>query len=82
MNFDVIIVGGSFAGLSAGLYLARARRNVLVLDSGEPRNRYSSHSHGVFALDGQPGSELLEVGRSQLSKYPTATLLHKKATHV
>lgn len=82
MNFDVIIVGGSFAGLSAALYLARARRNVLVLDSGEPRNRYTSHSHGVFALDGQPGSELLEVGRSQLLEYPTATLLHKKATHV
>ena len=82
MNFDVIIVGGSFAGLSAALYLARARRKVLVLDSGEPRNRYSSHSHGVFALDGQPGSELLKGGRSQLSEYPTATLLHKKATRV
>jgi len=82
MNFDVIIVGGSFAGLSAALQLARARRNVLILDSGEPRNRYSSYSHGVFALDGRPGSELLEVGRSQLSEYPTATLLHNKATHV
>lgn len=57
-------------------------RNVLVLDSGEPRNRFSSHSHGVFALDGQPGAELLKVGRSQLLEYPTATLLHKKATRV
>jgi thioredoxin reductase len=82
MHFDVIIIGGSFAGLSAALTLARARRNVLVVDSGEPRNRYSSHSHGVFALDGQPGSELLKVGRSQLSEYPTATLLHKTATRL
>lgn len=81
-NFDVIIVGGSFAGLSAALYLARARRRVLVLDSGEPRNRYSSHSHGVFALDGQPGSELLKVGQSQLAKYATATLMHNKVTDI
>ena len=42
-SIDVIIIGGSFAGLSAALYLARARRSVLVLDSREPRNRYSSH---------------------------------------
>jgi thioredoxin reductase len=82
VNFDVIIIGGSFAGLSAALYLARARRNVLVLDSGEPRNRYSSHSHGVFALDGKPSSELLKVGQSQLQEYPTRTFMHKKVNQV
>lgn len=79
---DVIIIGGSFAGLSAALYLARARRNVLVLDNGDPRNRYSAHSHGVFALDGQSGSQLLESARSQLLKYPTAKFLTRTATRV
>jgi thioredoxin reductase len=79
---DVIIIGGSFAGLAASLSLARARRNVLVLDSEEPRNTYSSHSHGVFALDGRPGSELLKLGRSQLLEYPTAKFLRMKVTQV
>lgn len=71
-EYDAIVVGGSFAGLSAALYLARARRTVLVLDSGAPRNRFAAHSHGVFALDGRPGSELLRTARAQLEAYPTA----------
>jgi thioredoxin reductase len=79
---DVIIIGGSFAGLAAALYLARARREVLVLDSGEPRNRYSAHSHGVFALDGQPGVDLIKTARSQLLAYPTAKFLTKRVTQV
>lgn len=79
---DVIIIGGSFAGLAAALYLARARRDVLVIDSGEPRNRFSAHSHGVFALDGQPGSELLATAKSQLLMYPTARFLSRKVSRV
>ena len=79
---DVIIIGGSFAGLAAALYLARARRNIVVLDSGKPRNRYSAHSHGVFALDGEPGSQLLETARSQLLAYPTVKFLTRKVSHV
>jgi thioredoxin reductase len=82
MLYDVIIIGGSFAGLSAALYLARARRSVLVLDSGEPRNRYTAHSHGIFALDGQPGSDLLKTAKSQLLNYPTVKLLSKKVSRV
>jgi len=69
---DVIVVGGSFAGLSAATYLARARRRVLVFDTGRPRNRLSVHSHGVLALDGERGSDLLRIARTQLVKYPTA----------
>ena len=79
---DVIIIGGSFAGLAAAIYLARARRDVLVLDGGEPRNRFSAHSHGVFALDEQPGSELLKTAKSQLLVYPTARFLSKKVSRV
>ncbi len=53
MVYDVIIVGGSYAGLSAGLQLARARRNVLVLDSGLRRNRFAETSHGFLGQDGR-----------------------------
>jgi thioredoxin reductase len=45
MDFDVIIIGGSYAGLSAALTLARATRNVLVIDAGKPCNRQTPHSH-------------------------------------
>jgi thioredoxin reductase len=79
---DVIVIGGSFAGLSAAMYLARARRKVVVLDSGRPRNRFSAHSHGVLALDGRRGSDLLRVARAQLSKYPTARLIRVAVQHV
>ena len=71
MTFDAIIVGGSFAGLSAGLILARARRNVLVIDAGLPRNRFAAHSHGVLGLDGIAGSELLKQAKTQLLDYPS-----------
>lgn len=51
-SFDVIVIGGSFAGLSAALQIARTRRRVLVLDAGKPRNRFASHSHGFLGQDG------------------------------
>lgn len=72
MLHDAIIVGGSFAGLAAALQLARARRNVLVIDAGLPRNRFASESHGVLGHDGKPGSQLLAEARQQLLAYPTA----------
>ncbi len=53
MDHDVITIGGSFAGLSAAMQLARARRNVLVLDTGAPRNRYAAASHGFPGQDGR-----------------------------
>jgi len=71
MSFDTVIVGGSFAGLSAAMMLARARRSVLVVDSGLPRNRFSSHSHGVLGLDGIAGSDLLRQAKAQLLDYST-----------
>lgn len=71
MSDDALIVGGSFAGLSAALMLARARRRVLIIDSGMPRNRFASHSHGVLGLDGIAGSELLKQARAQLLDYPS-----------
>ena len=81
MTYNVIVVGGSFAGLSAALQLARARRRVLVLDSGEPRNRFAQFSHGLFGHDGQAPSALLEEARSQLLSYGTVSFTEGLATH-
>ncbi|QJR82244.1 NAD(P)/FAD-dependent oxidoreductase [Alteromonas pelagimontana] len=74
MNFDVIIVGGSFAGLSAAMQLVRGRRHVLVIDAGMPRNRFAVASHGVFTLDGKTPTEIRRTALEQLNNYPTFTL--------
>src|SRR5258708_19255672 len=81
MSYDVIVIGGSFAGLSAALQLARARRRVLVLDSGKPRNRFAQFSHGLFGHDGQPASAILANARSQLLSYGTVSFAEGLATH-
>ncbi|SAI50372.1 oxidoreductase [Bordetella ansorpii] len=75
MRYDVIIVGGSYAGLSAGLPLARARRNVLVIDGGKRRNRYAEHSHGFLTQDGTPAAAIAAKGREQLLAYSTVQWL-------
>ena len=69
MQYDAIIVGGSFAGLSAALYLARARRSVGVLDTQKPRNRFASESHGFFAQDGSDPRAMLTTMRRQICAY-------------
>ncbi|AZU04483.1 fumarate reductase/succinate dehydrogenase flavoprotein domain protein [Glycocaulis alkaliphilus] len=71
MQYDVIIIGGSYAGLAAGLQLARARRRVLVVDAGVRRNRFASASHGFFGHDGVPPADLAALGREQILAYPT-----------
>lgn len=68
---DVTIVGGSFAGLSAAIYLARGRRDVHVVDAGKPRNRFARHSHGFLTHDGSAPREMLTRARSQVAAYPT-----------
>lgn len=73
MSFDVIVAGGSYSGISAALQLARARRRVLVLDSGIRRNRFAEHSHGFFGQDGRSPAAIVEEARTQLKKYPDVT---------
>ncbi|OZI51492.1 NAD(P)/FAD-dependent oxidoreductase [Bordetella genomosp. 4] len=75
MDYDVIIIGGSYAGMSAGLQLARARRKVLVIDAGQRRNRYAAHSHGFLTQDGRPPEEIAAAGRAQLIRYATVQWL-------
>jgi thioredoxin reductase len=68
-TYDVVIVGGGAAGLSAALVLGRARRRVAVIDGGEPRNAPAAHMHGFLSRDGMSPSELLECGRREAAAY-------------
>ncbi|MGW4527640.1 NAD(P)/FAD-dependent oxidoreductase [Amycolatopsis sp. NPDC004378] len=68
-SYDVLVVGGGAAGLNAALMLGRARRRVLVVDGGSPRNAPASHMHGFLSRDGLPPSDLLEIGREELTGY-------------
>jgi thioredoxin reductase len=74
MTYDVVIVGGSFAGLSAAMQLARARRNILLIDAGLPRNRFARSSHGFLGQDGAAPQEIVNEGRRQLSAYPSISI--------
>lgn len=69
-DFEVLVVGGSYAGLSAALQLARARRTVLVIDAGRRRNRFALHSHGFLTQDGNEAAAIAAQGRTQLRAYP------------
>ncbi len=78
-DFDVIVVGGSFAGLSAALQLGRARRKVLILDSGENRNRVAAESHGLIGFDGRSPADILRSARADVDSYPTVERHHARA---
>ncbi len=68
-QFDVVVIGGGAAGLSAALVLSRARRKVLVVDAGAPRNAAAAHMHGYLSRDGLPPDELLAAGRHEVKRY-------------
>jgi thioredoxin reductase len=79
---DVIIIGGSFAGLAAALQLGRARRKVTVLDTGRQRNRFAGRSHGVLGHDHKPPQDILVEARQQLARYPTIKQVNARAESV
>lgn len=68
-RFDVVVIGGGAAGLSAALVLGRARRRVAVVDGGAPRNAPAAHMHGFLSRDGMSPAELLAVGREEAAAY-------------
>jgi thioredoxin reductase len=68
-RYDVVVIGGGAAGLSAALVLSRARREVLVVDAGTPRNAPASLMHGYLSRDGLPPGELLSTGRNEVKSY-------------
>jgi thioredoxin reductase len=67
--YDVLVVGGGAAGLSAALVLGRARRRVAVVDAGAPRNAPADHKQGFLSRDGMPPAELLAAGRAEVTGY-------------
>jgi thioredoxin reductase len=82
MNDDVIIIGGSFAGLSAAMQLGRARRKVLLIDAGLPRNRFADASHGFFGQDGKAPAEIIREAGRQVLAYPTVEIVPREAVAV
>ena len=79
---DVIIIGGSFAGLAGALQLGRARRKVIVLDTSLQRNRFAGRSHGVLGHDHKPPADILAEARRQLARYPTIKLVNARADSI
>jgi thioredoxin reductase len=73
--YDAVIVGGSFAGLSAAMSLGRALCRVLIIDAGEPCNRQTPHSHNFITHDGDTPAAIAAQARAQVLAYPTVSLM-------
>ena len=78
--YDVVVVGGGAAGLSAALVLGRARRSVAVVDAGSPRNAPAEHMQGFLSRDGLPPLELLSIGREEVARYGVEVLSDRVAS--
>jgi thioredoxin reductase len=74
-DFDVIIIGGSYAGLSAAMALGRSLRNVLIIDGGLPCNRQTPHSHNFLTQDGQKPAVIAAKGKTEVLSYSTIRFL-------
>jgi thioredoxin reductase len=81
-SWEVIIVGGGPAGLSAALTLGRCRRRVLVCDGGRTRNRFAAHMHAFLSRDGIAPAEFLRISREQLGRYESVVLVQGEATEI
>lgn len=77
--FDVMIIGGSYAGMAAALQLERGRRRVLVIDAGVRRNRFAETAHGLLGQDGKTPSEIADTAKAQLLNYPSITWVNGTA---
>lgn len=80
-NFEVIIIGGSYSGLSAAMSLARSLRSVLIIDSEKPCNRQTPHSHNFITQDGHTPKQIAETARQQVLSYDTVTFHHGLVIH-
>lgn len=79
---DVAVVGGSFAGVSAAIMLARARRRVVIIDEGLTRNRYAHASHGFLGMDGAAPEAIRQKGLAEVLAYPTTQHLEGRVTGI
>ncbi|WP_418509034.1 FAD-dependent oxidoreductase [Corallibacter sp.] len=78
-KFEVIIIGGSYAGLSAAMALGRSLRKVLIIDSGSPCNRQTPYSHNFITQDGVKPSIISSIAKKQVLEYKTVQYLNDKA---
>ncbi|MHA3788576.1 NAD(P)/FAD-dependent oxidoreductase [Flavobacterium hauense] len=78
-DYEVIIIGGSYSGLSAAMALGRASRNVLIIDAGEPCNRQTPHSHNFITHDGATPASISAKAKEEALEYPTVTFVNNKA---
>lgn len=78
-NFESIIIGGSYSGLSAAMALGRALRNVLVIDSGLPCNQQTPHSHNFITQDGEKPYVIAQKAKEQVLKYDTVKYINDLA---
>lgn len=81
-DFDVVIIGGSYAGLSAAMALGRAIRKVLIIDAGKPCNRQTPHSHNFITQDGAKPAEISALAKAQVLTYPTVRFENDKVVDV
>ena len=79
--YDVIIIGGSYAGLSAAMALGRSLKKVLIIDSGKPCNIQTPHSHNFLTRDGETPSNLAAIAKTQVLAYPTVEFIDGLAEH-
>ena len=79
-SYDALIIGGSYAGLSAALALGRSLRRVLVIDAGQPCNRFAKHSQNFLTQDGRPPGRIAADARAQIERYPTVRFVEELAT--
>lgn len=79
-DYEVIIIGGSYAGLSAAMALGRSLRRVLIIDGGQRCNRQTPHAHNFITHDGNEPGAIAEKARAEVLKYNTVTLLEDLAT--
>ncbi len=78
--FDVIIVGGSYSGLAAGMALGRALKKVLIIDDGKPCNRQTPHSHNFITHDGNTPAAIAALAKEQVQQYNTIAFFNGLAT--
>lgn len=81
-SFDVIIIGGSYSGLSAGMALGRSLRKVLIIDNGKPCNRQTPYSHNLITHDGKAPKEIAELAKEQVEKYETVKFHEGTVTEI
>jgi len=79
-SYDVIVIGGSYAGLSAAMSLARFSHRILIIDAGKPCNRQTPESHNFITHDGQAPAVIAAQAKTQVAQYPTVTFYNAKAT--